>query len=149
MRSPTPSSLWRARLIACSSSLSRQSAGVTPNPSRRLSKPTYKGPTHPVAVTETYFARYSGKRVSAVFYHHPCGLNAQVLNCFSRGLASFLLKSTMELAGTEARGFGKPLNRQWGVQIATGIIQRALDAIRLRFEFKQRRMLCLAARRRW
>lgn len=41
------------------------------------------------------------------------------------------------------RGFGKPLGRQRGMEIAPGIIQRTLETIRLGFEFEQRGMLRL------
>src|SRR5262249_16581629 len=96
-------------------SLTSVIAGITSNLYRRLSESAYEGPTHPVTVTKTYFPRYDVDRVPAVFYHQPRRLNAQVLNCFSRRLARRFVKRATELAWTEMRGFGKPLNRQRGM----------------------------------
>ena len=75
--------------------------------------------------------------MSALLDHEPCSLNAQVFDRFSRRLARLCMKCAAELAWTKMRGLGKLFDRQWSMQIALGIYQRALDTVGFRFQFKQ------------
>jgi hypothetical protein len=60
-------------------------------------------------------------------------------------LTGFGTKHATELARAEARSFGKQVDRQWLMKIASRKNQRILHAIGLRVEFQQSRMLRLTA----
>src|SRR5258708_30035637 len=97
----------------------------------RLSEGAQKGAAHAVAIGEAGLPGDDVDRMPALLHHQPGGLDPQIFHRLGRRLAGLSTERAAELARTEMRRFGKLKNRQWGSEIALGIRQRALNAIRL------------------
>ena len=87
--------------------------------------------------------------MTSILEHQSRRFHPELLHGFRRGLPGLHVENAAELPGAEPRDLRESLDRKVLAQMAFGEGERALDAIRFRFELQKRRMLRLAARATW
>jgi hypothetical protein len=115
----------------------------------RLAQRSQTGPPQALAIGEPGFANDVLKATTSILQHQPRCFYPQSLHGFRGRLACFHAENAAELPGAQARDISEAFDGKVLTQVSLGEGERALDAVRFRFELEKRRMLRLPPGRRW